>query len=319
MIRNALRPARPCNCSESNIEPQSVQRPRRMEDGGYPARLKVPCTAAFRSVDFYRAVVGMASLLKEGKMNETDNPALPGSEPGRTRASMPIGRGPGNQDQPDRSPGAERVEVLVVEDSPTQAELLRHLLEQHGHRVTVANTGEQALALLGECAPAVVISDIVMPGMSGFDLCWRIKADERTQHIPVILLTSLSSPDDALEGLACGADSFVTKPYTEEYVLANIQQVLGSRQPVSKERARIGFEIQIAGKARFITADQPQMLTLLISTYQAAAHRNAELIKSRDQLSALNARLEDLVEERTSALAAEIAAHKLAKDELIRH
>ena len=126
------------------------------------------------------------------------------------------------------NPGDERLEILVVEDSPTQAELLRHLLEQSGYHVTLASTGAQALALLVERLPSAVISDITMPGMSGYELCRRIRADERTRDIPVILLTSLASSEDVLQGLACGADSFITKPYSEHYLITNIQQVLAN-------------------------------------------------------------------------------------------
>ena len=212
----------------------------------------------------------------------------------------------------------EPVEVLIVEDSPTQAEQLRHLLEQHHYRVTVAENGEQALALLGENAPTLVITDVLMPGMNGFELCQQIKADERSQNIPVILLTSLSNAEDVLEGLGSGGDGFITKPYSEDYLLANLQQILANRQLRKGERVRIGVEILFAGKKRFITADQQQMLTLLISTYEAAVHRNAELIRTQDELTALNERLEDMVEERTAALVAEITEHKRAEESL-RH
>ncbi|MCX6844862.1 MAG: response regulator [candidate division WOR-3 bacterium] len=96
-------------------------------------------------------------------------------------------------------PGDERLEILAVEDSPTQAELLRYLLEQSGYRVAVASTGAQALSLLGERAPSAIISDVIMPEMNGYELCRRIRADERTRDIPVILLTSLASSEDVLE------------------------------------------------------------------------------------------------------------------------
>ena len=70
----------------------------------------------------------------------------------------------------------------------------------------MAENGRQALALLGEHKPALIISDIVMPGMNGFELCRRLKADDSNGDIPVVLLTSLSDPADVLEGLECGAE-----------------------------------------------------------------------------------------------------------------
>jgi len=203
-------------------------------------------------------------------------------------------------------------EILVAEDSPTQAEQLRYLLERRSYRVVVANTGKQALAFLGEHKPALVMSDIVMPEMSGYELCQQIKADESTWDIPVILVTSLSNPEDVLEGLACGADSFITKPYSEDYLLAHVQQILANRIVRRSQRVSIGMEIIFAGKRRFISADQQQMLTLLISTYEAAFHRNAELVAAQAELRLLNEHLET----RTAELSAEIIERERLQAEL---
>ena len=208
--------------------------------------------------------------------------------------------------------------ILVVEDSRTQAEQLKYLLEQQRYRVMTAENGKQALALLRECRPMLVITDIIMPKMDGYDLCKRIKSDEKTQEIPVILLTSLTSSEDVLEGLACGADNFITKPYSEKYLLSSIEKILVGRKLRKSERVRIGVEIVFGGKSRFITADQQQMLSLLISTYEAAVHRNTELVQAQDELRALNERLEDLVEKRTAALSAEIVERKRAEENLRR-
>jgi PAS domain S-box-containing protein len=210
----------------------------------------------------------------------------------------------------------DTVEILVVEDSPTQAEQLKYLLEQQRYRVMVAENGNQALAVLGEHRPTLVITDIIMPEMDGYGLCKRIKSDEKTQEIPVILLTSLTSSEDVLEGLACGADNFITKPYSEEYLLSSIERILSGRKLRKSERVRIGVEIMFAGKSRFITADQQQMLSLLISTYEAAVHRNTELVQAQDELRALNQRLEEVVEKRTAALSAEIVERKRAEEQL---
>ncbi len=207
----------------------------------------------------------------------------------------------------------DTTEILVVEDSPTQAEQLRYLLEQHHYTVTMAQNGEQALAFVEEHKPALVITDIVMPEMNGFELCQRIKADESGQDIPVILLTTLSNPEDVLEGLACGADSFITKPYNADYLLMHVERVLAGRTPRPGGRAGIEVEIPLTGKSRVITAHPQQMLSLLLSNYEAAVHRNTELIQAQDELRALNEHLEDLVEERTAALKKEIAERKQAE------
>jgi PAS domain S-box/PAS domain S-box/PAS domain S-box len=202
-------------------------------------------------------------------------------------------------------------EILIVEDSPTQAEQLKHLLEQNGHKVLEAASGKQALALLDKHTPALVISDIVMPEMDGYELCRQIKSVKSKDDIPVILLTSLSSAEDVLDGLECGADNFITKPYSEEYLLSHVEQIIASRKLFKNERVRVGIEIMFGGKRRFVTADQQQMLSLLISTYEEAVRKNAELVKTQNMFKALNERLEDKVEERTAELRQSEASYRI--------
>jgi len=196
----------------------------------------------------------------------------------------------------------EPIDVLIVEDSPTQAESLKYLLERNHYKVIVAENGKQALARFNERKPTLVISDIVMPEMDGFELCKQIKLDENNGDVPVILLTSLSSSEDVLEGLACGADNFITKPYNEDYLISSVENILTSRKLRKGGRVRIGVEITFGGKKRFVTADQQQMLTLLISTYEAAVQRNSELVKAQNELSSMNERLDETVRERTERI-----------------
>ena len=206
--------------------------------------------------------------------------------------------------------------LLIVEDSPTQAEQLRNLLEQNGYQVSVARQGIHALELMSQHKPNLIITDINMPEMNGYELCKHIKESEIYYDIPVILLTSLSNPDDVLGGLECGADSFITKPFNSEYFLANIQQILASWKLHNSDRVRIGVEIFFGGKRRFISADQQQMLGLLLSTYEAAVQRNNELIRTQDELSVLNENLEGKIEERTLELVAENAERKRVEAQL---
>src|SRR5687767_9411859 len=111
----------------------------------------------------------------------------------------------------------DAIDILIVEDSPTQALQLQHILEQHDCRVTIAPNGREALALLRQHKPMVVISDILMPEMDGYQLCRQIKADRQLADVSVILLTALSDPKDVIRGLECGADNFIVKPYDERF------------------------------------------------------------------------------------------------------
>ena len=205
------------------------------------------------------------------------------------------------------------VEILVAEDSSTQAEHLRHLLEQRGYQVTAVMDGRPALACLRQHKPALVISDINMPAMNGYELCQQIKGDERTRDIPVILLTSLSDAADVLQGLACGADSFITKPYSDSYLLACVERTLSEAVGPAIQQASREVEITLPGTQRVISADPRRMVSLLTSTYKAAVYRNTELVQAQEALRTLNDHLEDLVEERTAVLTAEIAERELAE------
>jgi DNA-binding response OmpR family regulator len=188
--------------------------------------------------------------------------------------------------------------ILVVEDSPTQAARIKYLLENNNYRVEVSINGQKALNWLSKNKPSLVISDIVMPGMNGFELCKQIKSDINTVQIPVILLTSLSDPEEVIEGLACGADRFLSKPYNNEYLLAAINKTLEDKSDYTEENAPL-IEINLCGKKRSIHAGQKKVVKFLINIYEGAIQQNSELIQTRDELRLLNERLEELVKEKT--------------------
>lgn len=203
--------------------------------------------------------------------------------------------------------------ILVVEDSPTQADFLVHVLEREGHRVAVADSGHLALTMLSEVLPDVVISDIVMPEMDGYDLCARIRADERLKEIPVILVTLLSDPKDVIRALEAGADGFVRKPYNEQHLLAQIRQAITNRGLRRQTLPGEGIPLSFDGQSYVITTDRAQALGLLLSTYEAAVEQNRELERARDALRQLNENLENRVRERTASLSAEVERRKTAE------
>lgn len=168
-------------------------------------------------------------------------------------------------------------QILIAEDSPTQAEQLKNILEKNNYNVIVAKDGKAALHLANEFKPSLVISDIIMPEMNGYELCKLLKADKNFRDIPVILLTSLSNSEDVIEGISCGADNFLTKPYCEDYLLSLIDHIFTNKKIYTSERIIVEVEMLYGGKKRFIAANLMQMLTLLISTYEAAVRKNAEL------------------------------------------
>jgi PAS domain S-box-containing protein len=195
-----------------------------------------------------------------------------------------------------------KTQILIVEDSRTQAEQLKHLLENNGFLVTHAVNGKQAILLLETFIPDLVISDIMMPEMNGYDLCMHIKENDKLKNIPVILLTSLTNPEDVLNSLSCGADNFFSKPIKEDYLVSHVHQLIAQPKKLQNENIRIDVEIFFAGKKRLISANQMQMLTLLLSTYEAAVIQNKQLIETQEELRCLNDSLEEKVEVRTKAM-----------------
>jgi signal transduction histidine kinase len=208
-------------------------------------------------------------------------------------------------------PNHGRTTILVIEDSLTQAEKLKHILEGQGYRVRLARNGMIGLADMRIDPPALVLSDIVMPEMNGYELCQRIRSEANTCDLPVILLTSLSNQQDVVDGLACGADGFITKPYSAEYLLAHIERTLADHASHQGGREEVELPLPVTG--RLISANPRRMVSLFLSTYEAAVFRNEELAKTQDKLSALNEHLEEQVEERTAALKADIIEREHAE------
>ena len=113
--------------------------------------------------------------------------------------------------------------LLVVDDTPTNLELMYGLLKD-AYRVIVAPNGERALKLAwGERRPDLILLDIMMPGMDGYEVCRRLKADPRTTDVPVIFLTAKAEVDDEMHGLAMGAVDYITKPISPPIVMARIR------------------------------------------------------------------------------------------------
>ncbi len=137
----------------------------------------------------------------------------------------------------------ENIEILIVEDSKTQAEELKYFLETNNYKVQHANDGEEALALLKQNVPDIIISDVVMPKIDGYELCKRIKSDENLKKIPIILLTSLSDPKEIFRSLECKADSFVTKPYSENFLITKIKDIIRSIESRENQITESSFEI----------------------------------------------------------------------------
>ena len=194
-------------------------------------------------------------------------------------------------------------EILIAEDSQTQAEQLSHYLGARGFTVTVARNGRQALEAALQRKPAMIITDVVMPEMDGYKLCKEVKSSPALKDIPVVLLTSLSRPQDIVKGLECSADSFIRKPYDDKYLVSRVEYILTNVELRKTERLQVGVQLHFGGQSHFITAEKQQILDLLISTYEGAVQINEELELKQRELQQAKDTLEAKVGERTSELA----------------
>ena len=127
----------------------------------------------------------------------------------------------------------EQAEILIVEDDQSQLELLSYRIVFAGHRVLKASTGNEALEILEENEPDLVLLDWMLPGVSGIDICKRIRADERLSATPIIVVSARSEEFDRVRGLEVGADDYVVKPYSMSELLARLKAHLRRFKPAT--------------------------------------------------------------------------------------
>jgi len=153
-----------------------------------------------------------------------------------------------------------RRRILIVDDDPSITEMLSMLLETRGYAVDVVHSGEEAL----ECIPAstdLILLDLILPDIEGFEVCRRIKQNEDTRHIPIIMLTGKILPNDLIEGLYLGADDYLTKPFEYEELIA--------RMEVAMRRASIMQE-NIAGREKVVVSEVRKIIEeeMVVSFFQ---------------------------------------------------
>lgn len=117
----------------------------------------------------------------------------------------------------------EAATVLVVDDAPTNVKLLRLVLKDAGYRVLEASSGPEALDTLRRDKPDIMVLDVRMPGMTGYDVCREIRHDAEFATLPVIMVTALSLPEERIKGIEAGATDFITKPFNKKELLARVQ------------------------------------------------------------------------------------------------
>lgn len=147
--------------------------------------------------------------------------------------------------------------VLVVEDEGAQREVLQYNLEAEGFSVVMAENGDEAILLIAEEQPDLIVLDWMLPNVSGIEICRRVKADPSTRQIPIIMLSARSEEVDRVRGLETGADDYVVKPYSVVELMARLRTQLRRTRPASMgERLSFADIILDAGEHRVFRAGQ---------------------------------------------------------------
>ena len=169
--------------------------------------------------------------------------------------------------------------ILLVEDTITQSLIMQHLLESHDCQVLVARDGHKALQLLESNAPDLILSDVSMPEMDGYELCRRVKSNPGTRDIPFVLLSSFHDPAEITDVVNCGADSFILKRFDEKYIFGALQDVLLTRRQEKTKGswappagAAETVTISCDGVLRQLEGDREQIASMLFSAFRTVVH-----------------------------------------------
>ncbi|MGH8120012.1 MAG: response regulator [Gammaproteobacteria bacterium] len=132
------------------------------------------------------------------------------------------------------SSGPQPLTILAVEDDAVTRRVIKAIFERNGHIVETAGNAEEALQFLQQSVPSLLILDVVMPGVSGYELCRTIKQDDRLRHIPVVFLTGQNQPQNYKEGHDSGATMYIPKPVKEDSLLRVARMLLPHFTPLEK-------------------------------------------------------------------------------------
>jgi len=159
--------------------------------------------------------------------------------------------------------------ILVVEDEEDIRELLKYNLEKEGYQVFGAAMGEEALQVIRNRLPDLILLDLMLPGIDGLEVCRRIKGEAQTQHLPIIMLTAKGEEADIVTGLELGADDYITKPFSPRVLLARLRAALRRRsQPLPLQTAPLKTDELVIHPGRHEVFLQGQPITLTVTEFR---------------------------------------------------
>ncbi len=206
--------------------------------------------------------------------------------------------------------------ILVVDDTPMNLEVISEALSSAGFEVAIATNGERALKQLQYSLPSLILLDVMMPGINGFETCRRLKAWEETRNIPVIFMTALSDVADKVKGLSLGAVDYISKPFQEEEVLARIKTHLQLRQlnkALEKQTAELTNTVEQLKHSQLQLVQSEKMSSLGQLVAGVAHEINNPINFIQGNITYVQSYVQDLIDHlelyQQQSSAAEIAAH----------
>jgi two-component system, cell cycle response regulator len=213
--------------------------------------------------------------------------------------------------------------ILIVDDIEANRRLLQAKLEAQYHSVLLASSGPEALAMARDHRPEIILLDVMMPGMDGYEVCRRLKADAATNHIPVVMVTALSDAEDRVRGLDAGAEDFLTKPVDDFLLTSRVNTLMRYNAVTSELRQREanglksgamddGEPSEIDQPARiFLIDDNPRTSARIATVLRDNGHKVATLLESGN--------MGDLAQERTDVLLVSLLAKSFDPLKLCAH
>jgi two-component system response regulator RegX3 len=179
----------------------------------------------------------------------------------------------------------EKPHVLLVEDEESIREGLRDVLVYHGYQVTAVASGEQGLEVVRGAEFAIVLLDVMLPGVNGFDVCRRVRKEKPTQ--PILMLTAKGAEEDVVKGFRCGADDYVTKPFSIRELLARLEALLRRSRALTRTDPVITFgewEIETASLMARRDSEQREITPRELSLIQLLCREKGRIVSRRTLL-----------------------------------